>query len=79
VVLLYPTHRSVEFVLEFGGRSGHEAEIGEIRAALQQIAGSPRHLPAKYPNLHCRKVLNDWEAVAEILRDLVQIRAQIGQ
>src|SRR5262249_4865987 len=44
VVLLYPTYRSVEFVLEFGGRSGHEAEIGELRAALQQIADNARHL-----------------------------------
>lgn len=79
IVLLYPTYRSVEFALEFAHRSGHETEIGELRAALQQIAGNARHLPGKYPSLHCRKVLDNWEAVAGILRDLVQIRAQAGQ
>ena len=78
IVLLYPTYSSVEFALEFTDRSGHETEIGELRAALQQIAGNARHLPGKYPNLDCCKVLDNWEAVSGILRDLIQIRAQVG-
>lgn len=76
VVLLYPTYRSVEFPLDVLWRAGREAEIGEVRNALQRIAGASRQVSTKSPNLGCAEALAQWEAVAEIVWSLVRIRAE---
>jgi hypothetical protein len=76
VVLLYPTYRSLEFPLESLWRAGREADIAEIRDALQQIAGTSKHVSPKIPNVGCREALAHWEAVVEIVRRLVRIRAE---
>jgi hypothetical protein len=62
VVLLYPTYRSVEFPLNFLWQAGREAEISELRDALQQIAGSSKKVSAKVPNIGCREALTHWTA-----------------
>lgn len=76
VVLLYPTYRSVEFPLDFLWRDGREGEIAQVRTALQRIAGTARQVSAKSPNLGCRKALEQWDEVAEIVRTLARMRAQ---
>lgn len=76
VVLLYPTYRSVEFPLDFLWRAGREAEIGELRDALQQIAGDSKKVSAKIPNVGCREALAQWEAVTRIVQSLARIRAE---
>jgi hypothetical protein len=54
VVLLYPSYRSLEFPLNSLRQAGREAEISELRDALQQIAGSSKKVSAKVPNIGCR-------------------------
>jgi hypothetical protein len=79
VVLLYPTHRSLEFDLRVLRRPGRETEIQDVQDALQQIAGTSRQLTADLPNIGCREALADWEAVGEVIRSLVRIRAAIHE
>jgi hypothetical protein len=74
VVLLYPTYRTLEFPLEFLWRAGREAEIGEVRDALHQIAG--KQVSTKLPNLGCREALAQWEAVVEVVGSLARIRTE---
>jgi hypothetical protein len=76
VVLLYPTYRSLEFDLRVLRRPGREAETRDLQRALQQIAGTSRHVTADLPNVGCREALADWEALAEVIRSLVRIRAE---
>lgn len=77
VALLYPTYRSVEFPLQFLWRAGREAEIGQVQDALHRIAS--KQLSPKLPNVGCLEVLAHWEAVAEIVRSLVRMRAESRQ
>jgi hypothetical protein len=79
VVLLYPTYCSLEFDLAVLRRLGREAEIRDVQDALQQIAGTSRQVTADLPNVGCREALADWEAVAEVIRSLVRIRAAIHE
>jgi hypothetical protein len=79
VVLLYPTYRSLEFDLRVLRRPDREAEIRDVHGALQQIAGTSRQVTADLPNVGCREALADWEAVAEVIRSLVRIRAGIHE
>jgi hypothetical protein len=79
VVLLYPTQQSLEFDLQASRRPGREAEIRELHDGLQRIAGTSRQVTADLPNVGCREALADWEAVAEVIRSLVRIRAPIHE
>jgi hypothetical protein len=79
VVLLYPTYRSLEFPLDRLWQAGRETEIGQIRDALRQIAGTTKQVSAKSPNVGCGEALAHWEAVTEIVRTLTRIRAEITQ
>ena len=76
VVLLYPTYRSVEFRLGFLKRAGHEAKAGELRDALQQIAGASRQVSPMLANVGCHEALAHWEAIVEVVRSLARIRAE---
>jgi hypothetical protein len=76
VVLLYPTYRTVEFPLDLLYRSGRQAEISQVLEALQQIAGTSRHVSTKSPNVGVREALGHWDTVAEVIRTLVRIRAE---
>lgn len=69
VVLLYPTYRTVEFPLELLWRAGREAEINDVREALQRIAGASRQVSTKLPNVGCHEVLAQWDAIVEIVRN----------
>jgi hypothetical protein len=75
VVLLYPTSR-IEFALDFPGRTEHETEVGQLRDALQRVAGTSRQLPSKWPSLGCREALAHWEAIADVVRSLIHLRAK---
>jgi hypothetical protein len=79
VVLLYPTYRSLEFDLRVLRRPDRDAEIRDVRDTLRQIAGTSRQLTADLPNVGCRDALANWEAVAEVIRSLVRIRAAIHE
>ena len=79
LVLLYPTYRSLEFDLRLLRRPGREAEIRDVQEALQRIAGTSRQVTADLPNVGCREALADWEAVADVIRRLVRIRAAIHE
>jgi TIR domain len=76
VVLLYPTYRSLEFPLDRLWEAGRDAEIGEVRDTLQQIAGNSRPVAKKSPNIACVQALSHWEAVTEIVRTLARMRAE---
>jgi hypothetical protein len=76
VVLLYPTYNSLEFPLAFLWQAGRETEIGELRDALQMIAGTSKQVSPKVPNVGCREALAHWEAVVAVVRRLVRIRAE---
>jgi hypothetical protein len=79
VVLLYPTYRSLEFDLRASRRPGHEAEIRDLQDALHQIVGTSKPMTADLPNVRCRDALANWEAVTEVIRILVRIRAAIHE
>ncbi len=79
VVLLYPTYRSLEFDLRVLRRPGREAEIRDVQDVLQQIAGTSSQVTADLPNVGCREALADWEAVADVIRSLVRIRAAMHE
>ncbi len=76
VVLLYPTYRTVEFLLDLLYRAGRHAEISQVLEALQQIAGASRQVSRKLPNVGVREALEHRDTVAEIIRMLVRIRAE---
>ncbi len=76
VVLLYPAYRSLEFPLNSLWQAGGEAEISELRDALQQIAGNSRKVSAKMPNIGCREALARWDDVTAIVQSLVRRRAE---
>ena len=76
VVLLYPTYRTVEFPLDLLYRAERRAEISQVLEALQQIAGTSRHVSTKSPNVGVREALEHWGTVTEIIRTLVRTRAE---
>lgn len=78
VVLLYPTYRTLEFDVRAAPRPGHEARIRELLDALQQIAGPSRQVTTELPNIGCRQALANWDAVADVVRNLVRTRAESG-
>jgi len=76
VVLLYPTYGSIEFPLDFLWRAGRDAEISQVRDALQRIAGDSRQVSTKSPNIGCAEALAHWDAVREIVQRLMRLRAE---
>jgi hypothetical protein len=76
VVLLYPSYHSIEFPLAFLWQAGRETEIGELRDALQMIAGTSKQVSPKMPNVGCHEALAHWEAVVAVVRRLVRIRSE---
>jgi hypothetical protein len=67
----------LEFPLDVLWAGGHEAEIGEVRDALQRIAGASRQVSTKAPNIGCREALAEWDAVAQVVQKLARIRAAL--
>jgi hypothetical protein len=76
VVLLYPTYRALEFPLDLLYQAGRQAEISQVREALQRIAGTTRQVSPKSPNIGVREALGHWDTVSEIIRTLARIRAE---
>jgi hypothetical protein len=76
LVLLYPTHRTVEFQLDPLRRIGRQAEINQVLEILQGIVGPSKQVAVKSPNVGVREALEHWDTIAEITRTLMRIRAE---
>jgi hypothetical protein len=76
LVLLYPTHRTVEFPLDPLRRTGRQAEINQVLETLQRIVGPSKQVAVKSPNVAVREALEHWDTIAEITRTLMRIRAE---
>jgi hypothetical protein len=76
LVLLYPTHRSVEFPLEPLYRSGRQAETNQVLETLQQIVGPSKQMGVKSPNVPVREALEHWDTIAEVIQTLMRMRAE---
>ena len=68
--------QTVEFPLDLLYRAERQAEISQVLAALQQIAGTSRQVSTKSPNVGVREALEHWDTIAELIRTLVRIRAE---
>jgi hypothetical protein len=76
LVLLYPSYGTIEFRLGRLRRAGQEAEIERLRGAIQRVSGESRPVTAQYPNIGCREALANWDAVAQVARDLARLCAE---
>jgi hypothetical protein len=76
LVLLYPTHRTVEFPLDPLRQTGRQAEINNVLETLQGIVGPSKKVAAKSPNVSVRAALEHWDTIVEVTRTLMRIRAE---